>query len=91
MSSYRVESCEANWNSAEGGHGHYIPLHGGYHAIPPADQLFSIRSRMVMTLESVNVPVKYHHHEVGGPGQSEIETPLMLGGIRAADVCMMIK
>ncbi len=38
MASYRVDSAEADWHSREGGHGHYVPLHGGYHAIPPRDQ-----------------------------------------------------
>jgi glutamine synthetase len=90
MASYRVDSAEANWNSAEGGHGHYIPLHGGYHAIPPKDQLYGLRTRMVTLLEAAGVPVKYHHHEVGGPGQSEIETPLM-ALLEAADASMLIK
>src|SRR5512140_1296486 len=33
VASYRVDSPEADWNSATAGHGHWIPLHGGYHAI----------------------------------------------------------
>jgi glutamine synthetase len=88
--SYRLDSSEADWNSATGGHGHYIPLHGGYHAIPPKDQLFNLRAEMAMNLESMGVPVKYHHHEVGGPGQSEIETPMM-GLIAAGDATMLVK
>ncbi len=88
--SYRVDSAEADWNSAENGHGHYVPLHGGYHVIPPRDQLFGLRARIVTTLEEMRVPVKYHHHEVGGPGQCEIETPLM-GLLRAADAVQLIK
>lgn len=87
---YRVESIESPWNSAEGGNGHYIPLHGGYHAIPPKDQTYDLRSRMVIALENAGIPIKYHHHEVGGPGQCEIETPL-LGLLPAADACMIIK
>jgi len=83
-SSYRIDCREADWNSAEGGHGHYIPRHGGYHAIPPKDQLFNLRTEMCLRLESMGVPVKYHHHEVGGPGQSEIETPMM-GLVQAGD------
>jgi glutamine synthetase len=90
VASYRVDSIEANWNSSQAGHGHYIPLHGGYHAIPPNDQLFRLRTRMVTFLEEIGIPVKYHHHEVGGPGQSEIETPLM-GMLASADAAMMIK
>ena len=88
--SYRVDCSEADWNSAEGGHGHYIPLHGGYHAIPPKDQFFNLRSEMCLRLEAMGVPVKYHHHEVGGPGQSEIETPMM-GLVQAGDATMIIK
>jgi len=77
--SYQVDAREAYWNS-EGGevqnYGFQIPPHGGYHAIPPADSAYNLRSEMVQILESVGVPVKYHHHEVGGPGQCEIELPL---------------
>ncbi len=89
-SGYRLESSEADWNSAEGGHGHYIPLHGGYHAIPPKDQLFNLRSDMSLQLEAAGIPVKYHHHEVGGPGQCEIETPMM-ELVKAGDATMLIK
>jgi glutamine synthetase len=87
---YRLDSAEADWNSASGGHGHYIPLHGGYHAIPPKDALYNLRAAMTAHLEAMAVPVKYHHHEVGGPGQSEIETPLM-GLVRAGDATMLVK
>lgn len=90
VASYRLDSVESNWNSANGGHGHYIPLHGGYHAIPPRDQLYNLRSKMTETLEDMGIPVKYHHHEVGGPGQCEIETPL-LGMLKSADSVMIIK
>lgn len=87
---YRLDSVEAAWNGAQGGHGHYIPRHGGYHAIPPRDQLFNLRAKMVETLEDIGIPVKYHHHEVGGPGQCEIETPL-LSMLSAADAVLTIK
>lgn len=88
--SYRVESGEANWNSCQPGHGHYIPVHGGYHAIPPRDQLFGLRTKMVTLIEKCGISVKYHHHEVGGPGQCEIETPMM-GMLKSADAVMLIK
>ncbi len=87
---YHVDSREADWHSAGGGHGHLIPRHGGYHAIPPKDQLYNLRSEMSLALEEMGVEVKYHHHEVGGPGQSEIETPMM-GLLRAGDVTQMVK
>jgi glutamine synthetase len=76
-SSYRVDSREADWQSSRPGHGHLIPRHGGYHCIPPKDQLYNLRAEMSIMLEDLGVRVKYHHHEVGGPGQCEIETPMM--------------
>lgn len=74
----------------DGGHGHYIPLHGGYHAIPQKTRLYNLRSDMTLHLQAMGVPVKYHHHEVGGPGQSEIETPMM-GLVEAGDATMLVK
>ncbi len=88
--SYRLDSREADWQSARGGHGHVIPPHGGYHVIPPKDQLYNLRSEISMILESMGIEIKYHHHEVGGPGQCEIETPLM-GILRSGDTAQMIK
>jgi glutamine synthetase len=89
-SGYQLESAEGMWNSPNGGLGHYIPMHGGYHAIPPKDSLYNLRSEMCLHLEAMRVPVKYHHHEVGGPGQSEIETPMM-GLLEAGDATMLVK
>jgi glutamine synthetase len=87
---YSVESSEAAWRSGIPGHGHYIPLHGGYHAIPPKDSLHNRRTEMSLHLQAMGVPVKYHHHEVGGPGQCEIETPLMRL-LQAGDATMIVK
>ncbi len=87
---YRLDSQEADWNSGAGGLGHYIPLHGGYHAIPPKDRLYNLRTEMMLRLEDMGVPVKYHHHEVGGPGQVEIETEMM-GLLAAGDATMLAK
>lgn len=89
-SAYRLDSVEAIWNSQESGSGYYLPVHGGYHAIPPSDSHYLLRSEIVENLNNAGVPVKYHHHEVGGPGQCEIETP-MLQAIKAADSSMMVK
>ncbi len=75
---------------AEGNLGYAIPSHAGYHAAPPADRLADFRSQVCVTLEGMGVPVKYHHHEGGGPGHCEIEVPLM-GMLRAADVSMLVK
>lgn len=93
IAAYQIDSEEADWNtgSDDGQNlGHKIPRQGGYHAIPPLDNLYNLRGEMVKQIENCSIPVRYHHHEVGGPGQSEIEIhhhPLL----RAGDVTMTIK
>jgi len=63
---------------------------GGYHAIPPEDISVDIRDRTVTLLEEAGVEVIYHHHEVGGHGQVEIE--VQFGSpARMGDVSMMVK
>ncbi len=50
-----------------------IRVKGGYHAIQPYDRYHGIREEIVRLLSESGVPIKYHHHEVGAPGQQEIE------------------
>jgi glutamine synthetase len=88
--SYRVDSLEGDWNAPLGPHGHYLPLHGGYHALRPRDRFHDLRSEMCLELEAMGVAVKYHHHEVGGPAQMEIETPLA-GILESGDNCQKVK
>jgi glutamine synthetase len=88
--SYRVDSAEAEWAASNGGRGHVIPLHGGYHAMPPADRLANLRSEISLHAEAMGVGVKYHHHEVGGPGQVELEIALT-GPMQAGDNGMIVK
>lgn len=76
---YSVETRQAQWNSGrDDGYntGYQIPSKGGYHIAAPGDIHYNLRSRMCMTLEEWGVKVKYHHHEVGGAGQMEIEVEL---------------
>ncbi len=75
---YEVDTAEASWNTArpEGGAGFQNPGHGGYHIDSPHDITFDLRNEMCMALEKWGVAVKYHHHEVGGAGQLEIEVEL---------------
>ncbi|MCK4235942.1 MAG: glutamine synthetase, partial [Candidatus Krumholzibacteria bacterium] len=63
---------------------------GGYHALPPEDALADIRDRTVTLLEETGIKVLYHHHEVCGHGQMEIEVdfaPLT----RMGDIAMTVK
>ena len=66
------------------------PPMGGYLRVPPGEQLHCLRSEIVMILQDMGVPIRYHHHEVGAPGQCEIETKLG-SMLEAADRAMMIK
>jgi glutamine synthetase len=92
---YEVDTEEAYWHMGkglgEGGNlGHKIRSQEGYFPVPPSDTLADLRSLMVMTLEALGVPCEFHHHEVGGPGQGEIDLrfqPLL----RMADTLMLHK
>ncbi len=90
---FKIDAEQAEWNSIEQGiqnQGYKVPRKGGYHMTPPMDLLYDLRSRMCMMLEDMGVLVKYHHHEVGGPGQLEIEVEL--GPMsEMADKTMLIK
>lgn len=90
---FRIDAEQAEWNSGDDecqNLGYKIPAKGGYHIAPPMDVLYDIRSRMSMMMEEMGISVKYHHHEVGGPGQVEIEVEF--GGMREmADRTMLAK
>jgi len=47
--------------------------HDGYHAALPQDITYDLRNDICLKMDDWGVKVKYHHHEVGGPGQLEIE------------------
>lgn len=75
---YEVDSQEGYWNMgsafAEAANlGHKIRSQEGYFPVPPSDTHADLRALMVMVLESLGIPCEFHHHEVGGPGQGEID------------------
>ncbi|MEW6412793.1 MAG: type I glutamate--ammonia ligase [Candidatus Zixiibacteriota bacterium] len=89
---YYLDSEEAEWNAAqdEESLGFKIPYKKGYHAAPPMDRSFNLRSEMSSLLSKVGIELKYHHHEVGSAGQHEIEikfAPLL----KMADQSMLVK
>ena len=91
--SFEVDAQQAEWNSCKKDKwnlGFKIPLKGGYHIDQPFDILYNLRCEICCLLEERNVKVKYHHHEVAGPGQVEIEVES--GTMREmADKTMLIK
>jgi len=91
-SKYHIDVEQAEWNTGAGGHnlGYKIANKNGYHMAPPMDRLSGFRSRLVMLMEKQGICVKYHHHEVGGPGQIEIEVEFG-SMLEMADKTMMTK
>ena len=73
---YHVDTSQAEWHSGkrtEDNNGYQVSTKGGYHVDIPNDINYDLRSHMCILLNKWDVPVKYHHHEVGGSGQLEIE------------------
>lgn len=82
---YEIIPCEGEDKGVFG-----LKTAGGYHALPPEDAVAGIRDRTITLLEDAGIPIHYHHHEVGGHGQVEIEVtfaPLQ----RMGDIAMMVK
>lgn len=74
MGGFRLDTAEADWNTgAPDGKGYQIARHDGYHAALPQDITYDLRNDVCLKMDDWGVKVKYHHHEVGGPGQLEIE------------------
>ena len=90
-SGFSIDTEEAFWNSGSAeSNGFQTPHQGGYHIAPPQDIHYDFRSRVTMLMEEQGISVKYHHHEVGGPGQMEIEVEF--GGMtEMADKTMLAK
>ncbi len=75
---YAISASQSQWESGEewNNNGYSLRHGAGYHAALPMDVNNDLRSKMSLTLEQWGVKVKYHHHEVGGCGQMEIEVSL---------------
>ena len=89
---YRVDTAQSEWNSGdeEDNLGYKVSPKGGYHIAPPMDKLSGFRSRVTLLMEKQGIKVKYHHHEVGGSGQMEIEVEFG-SMLEMADKTMMTK
>jgi len=93
---YDIASEEADVGglvSATNGPG-LIPNQKGYLVAPERDRYLNVRSEMSDALQAIGVPVKYHHHEVGAAGQSEIELeqgPLLESADRVQIVKYFVK
>jgi glutamine synthetase len=79
---YEVDSEEGHWTSGQGFQrrgeglaalGYKNRSQEGYFPAPPNDTLSDLRGTMVIVLEALGIRTESHHHEVGGPGQGEID------------------
>ena len=76
---YKLYDLESVWSSGgapEQNNGFHTRPKEGYHADQPSDRTFNMRNEICLEMEKWGVDVKYHHHEVGGSGQLEIEVEL---------------
>lgn len=71
----KIDSAQAHWQSSNPSQnlGLHVKEHGAYHLDSPIDHSYQLRTKVVLEAEKINIPVKYHHCENGGPGQVEIE------------------
>lgn len=75
--SVRLFAQESEWSADdEYSSGYHTHSKGGYHIDMPNDINFDLRNQMCQMMEQFGIDVKYHHHEVGGTGQMEIEVEL---------------
>jgi glutamine synthetase len=91
---YYIDSIEGAWNSGseDGGKnlGHRPPYKGGYFPVPPIDHYTDLRSEMTRALMDAGIQVEMQHHEVGSPGQAEIN--MRFGSLlNTADRLMLFK
>jgi len=73
---YRIDSEEAHWNSGakiEGGNlGNTTAEKGGYFPVSPVDKQADLRDDISLRLIEAGLHLERSHHEVGAPGQAEI-------------------
>ncbi len=90
---YYIDSIEGEWNSGrdEKPNLGYKPRYKeGYFPVPPHDSLQDLRSKIILTMINIGIPVEVHHHEVATAGQCEIDMKFDTL-VRMADKCMMYK
>lgn len=86
---YSVEAAAVGWTEAKDPtYRAGLPKIG--QADQPWDRYTSVREQIVARIEEAGIKVKYHHHELGTPGQMEVEV-LFDTPVRTADAMMLMK
>jgi glutamine synthetase len=86
---YSVDAAAVGW-SEEQGPIYQIGMEKFGQADQPLDRHVRVREEMVARIDAAGIKVKYHHHELGTPGQMEIEV-LFDTPLRTADAMMIMK
>lgn len=93
-SAYEIDSNEGTWNNEttmESGNDAYrVAKQQGYFTVPPFDIFRDMRNEMVRELKAAGISVERHHHEVGTPGQAEINIRFQ-DLVKQADQVMLYK
>ena len=75
--SFKLYDEESEWSSNEEfSNGYHTFIKDGYHIDKPKDITCELRNEICEKMKDYGIDVKYHHHEVGGSGQDEIEVQL---------------
>jgi glutamine synthetase len=89
----KIDSTQAEWNMGKSDSqnlGNKVGNHKGYHLDSPQDASYDFRTDVVLAAEDIDIPIKYHHGENGGPGQVEIEVEFA-SIVEMADRTMKLK
>lgn len=90
-SGYRLSSLEDPAGSVDPDRkGLVHATESGYHAATPVDSLHDVRAEIAGLMNEAGIRLKYHHHEVGQMGQSEVEVKFA-PFLSAADNVMIAK
>src|SRR5216684_3504303 len=89
---YFIDAEEGRWNSArpDNNLGFRPRVKEGYFPVPPTDHYQDLRTEMVQRMIAAGIDIECHHHEVGGPGQAEIDMRYNTL-LKSADGMMMYK
>ena len=73
-----IRTSQAGYASGydDNNNGYQVMPHAGYHNSLPTDIRNDLRSNICLAMKEWGIDVKYHHPEVGGSGQMEVEVEL---------------
>ncbi len=83
---YLLPNILGDWSGGD----YFTPAKGGYLRADPDDDTADFRNHFSSTLSDLGVPLRYHHHEMGGK-QIEIEFKMMDNTLVTGDIAVLYK